>query len=138
MTLHDAVVAILRRARARSRVALPFVAAVPRRGLATWLDPRALPLGLPQGAASPRQADLLVVVGCVSHKLAPVLQRVHAEMAAPSQVLHVVASLRDEEAARSYALVHRLEEVVPVDVVLVGDPPTTAAIARALDALEAR
>ncbi len=129
---------ILRWARARSRVALPFVCAVPSHGLAAWTDPRALPLGIPTSAPSPRQADLLVIVGSVAHKLAPALQRIHAEMASPSQVLHVRAWLDEDLVARSYATVARLQDVVPVDVVLVGCPPTPAAVARALAALEAR
>lgn len=115
-------------ARARSLVPLPFVGAVGSRASARWLQAGAThALGDFVGAGLPRQADLLIVVGEVSHKAAPTLQRLYARMADPSYVLWVKA--HDEASpGAGYTVVPSVTEIVPVDVVIEGDPPTAEAV----------
>ncbi|MCC7072222.1 MAG: hypothetical protein IT383_12920, partial [Deltaproteobacteria bacterium] len=92
---------LARWARRRSRVGLAVVGALPGLDTAPWADPRALPIGQPTDATAPRQADLLVVVGRISHKLSPFLVRTHAAMAQPSSVLVI-----DLEPARTVAALY--------------------------------
>jgi NADH:ubiquinone oxidoreductase subunit B-like Fe-S oxidoreductase len=125
---------IFRWARASSLVPLAFVGAVGSRRSALWLEAASIRgLGDLQGAGLPRQADVLVVVGDVTQKSAPLLQRLHARMADPSYVLHVRAGPRPEDRPLTgYALVQELSEVLPVDVVIEGDPPDDDALAEGL------
>jgi NADH-quinone oxidoreductase subunit B len=127
---------VFRWARARSLVVFPFVGALPSRRFAGWVSPEGVAerIPLPQGR-SPRQADVLLVVGDVPHKLAPVVQRAYLRMAKPSYVLHVTSSAPPPP---GYALVPRLEEILPVDVRVEGDPPSAEALERGLAALRRR
>jgi NADH:ubiquinone oxidoreductase subunit B-like Fe-S oxidoreductase len=84
------------------------------------------------GAGLPRQADLLIVIGDVTHKAAPVLQRLHARMADPSYVLWVRTQEAGAPRPALYPTAADVTALVPVDVTLEGDPPSPAA---ALDAL---
>ena len=132
---------VMRWARTKSRVALPFIGAIPDSAARAFADARTLPIGVPADAPSPQHADLLVVVGRVSHKVAPVLQRVYAELARPCQVLHIdlhVASSSTDDMPLTYASVLDLAEVLPVDVVVRGAPPRSETLVRALAALDAR
>lgn len=118
---------------ARSLVPMPFIGTLPTRASAPWLAPGALAsLGAIQGAGQPRQADLLVVVGQVSQKSAPVLQRLHARMADPAFVLQVLPSA---ESGRSYASVEELASIIPVDVVIRGDSPSSDEVKEGLERL---
>jgi NADH-quinone oxidoreductase subunit B len=125
-------------ARSRSRVGLAVVGALPGRDAEPWAVPRALPLGVPSDATSPRQADLLVVVGRISHKLAPFLVRTHAAMARPAAALVVELEETPPLVPRLYASVADVASIIPVDVVVRGHPPTAAMMERALRALDAR
>lgn len=125
-------------ARARSLVPLPFVGAVGSRASARWLSSGTVnALGDFVGAGLPRQADLLVVVGAVSHKAAPTLQRLHARMADPSYVLWVRASDGRSRGA-GYACAPNVSDLVPVDVIIEGDPPLPAAVEEGLVLLRQR
>jgi NADH-quinone oxidoreductase subunit B len=133
---------VVRWARSRSRVGLAIIGSLPGRDAEAWAAPRLLPLGVPTDAPDPRQADLLVVVGRVSHKLAPFVVRTHAAMARPTSVLAVElepATARDGVVVpRVYPTVSNIVEIVPVDVVLRGLPPSRVAMDRALAALDER
>lgn len=125
-------------ARSRSLVPLLFVGTVASRRSARWLEGGALHgFGDFIGAGSPRQADLLVVVGEVPHKAAPTLQRLYARMADPSYVLWVTAREVGARAA-GYATVPKVSDIVPVDVVIEGDPPTPDALAEGMARLRER
>jgi NADH-quinone oxidoreductase subunit B len=124
-------------ARNKSRVGLAVVGALPGPDAAAFSVPRVLPIGVPTDAPSARQADLLVVVGRVSHKLAPFLVRTHASMAQPSQVLVIDLEPRPALLPRTYASVERLDQILPVDVVLESAHPHQTVIARAIAALDA-
>lgn len=105
---------------AQSLVPMPFIGTVPTRRAATWLAPGVTSsLGAFVGAGQPRQADLLIVVGTVSQKAAPVLQRLHARMAEPAFVLHIEAG-----SARGYANVEDVGSIIPIDVVIRGEQPS--------------
>ncbi|MCC7111228.1 MAG: hypothetical protein IT382_18180, partial [Deltaproteobacteria bacterium] len=110
------------------------VGALPGLDAAPWAEPRHLPIGQPTDALAPRQADLLVVVGRVSHKLSPFLVRTHAAMAQPSSVL--VIELEARSAAPLYPSVTDVAQIIPVDVVVRSPAPSAAALARALAALD--
>jgi NADH-quinone oxidoreductase subunit B len=121
-------------ARTKSRVGIAVVGALPGRDAEPWSHPRALPIGIPTDASTPRQADLLVVVGRISHKLAPFLVRNHAMMARPLNTM--VIDLDDPADKKLYATVADVAGIIPVDVVVRGRPPSADVIERALHALE--
>lgn len=123
-------------AHAGSLVAVPFYGALTDVELRGWLDPASVHrLGRAPAPPSARHADVLVIVGAITHKLAPVLQRAFADLAHPALVVHVTT---DAAEPRSYALVEDVSAVVPIDLVVRALPPTDAHLAtcaRALDAL---
>lgn len=73
--------------------------------------------------ASPRQADLLIVSGRVSQKMAPVLRRVYDQMLEPKWVISMGACASTGGVFNNYALVQGVDKVVPVDVYVPGCPP---------------
>ncbi|MDR1152186.1 MAG: NADH-quinone oxidoreductase subunit B [Bifidobacteriaceae bacterium] len=73
--------------------------------------------------ASPRQADLMIVSGRVSHKMAPVVRRVYDQMAEPKWVISMGACACTGGVFNNYAVVQGCDHVVPVDIYLPGCPP---------------
>ncbi len=136
----DAVLGpIMRWARRKSRVGVAVVGALPGRDAEAWAQPRLLPIGVPTDAPAARQADLLVIVGRISHKLAPFVVRTHAAMSRPATAM--VVELEPAEGIlvpHLYAGVADISQIVPIDVVVRGHPPSAAMMQRALDALDAR
>lgn len=73
--------------------------------------------------ASPRQADLMIVAGRVSQKMAPILRQIYDQMSAPKWVLAMGACSSSGGMFNNYAIVQGVDHVVPVDIYLPGCPP---------------
>ena len=73
--------------------------------------------------ASPRQADLMIVAGRVSRKMAPVLRQIYDQMPEPKWVISMGACASTGGVFNNYALVQGVDEVVPVDIYVPGCPP---------------
>ena len=72
---------------------------------------------------SPRQADLMIVAGRVSNKMAPVLRQIYDQMAEPKYVLAMGVCASSGGMFNNYAIVQGVDHVVPVDIYLPGCPP---------------
>jgi NADH-quinone oxidoreductase subunit B len=72
---------------------------------------------------SPRQADLMIVAGRVSQKMAPVLRQVYDQMPNPKWVIAMGACASSGGMFNNYAVVQGVDHVVPVDIYLPGCPP---------------
>jgi NADH-quinone oxidoreductase subunit B len=79
--------------------------------------------GMEVARASPRQADLMIVAGRVSQKMAPVLRQIYDQMVEPKWVLSMGVCASTGGMFNNYAIVQGVDHVVPVDVYLPGCPP---------------
>ena len=78
--------------------------------------------------ASPRQADLMIVSGRVSQKMAPVLKIIYDQMPEPKWVISMGACASCGGIFNNYAIVQGVDRVVPVDVYVPGCPPGPEAL----------
>ncbi|HAX45625.1 MAG: NADH-quinone oxidoreductase subunit B family protein [Nitrospinaceae bacterium] len=78
--------------------------------------------------ASPRQADLMIVSGRVSQKMAPVLKTIYDQMPEPKWVISMGACASCGGVFNNYAIVQGVDRVVPVDVYVPGCPPGPEAL----------
>ncbi len=77
---------------------------------------------------SPRQADVLWVVGTISHKIAPVLKTIYEQMADPKWVVSFGACASCGGPYDNYATVQGIDTIIPVDVYIAGCPPRPEAV----------
>jgi NADH-quinone oxidoreductase subunit B len=73
--------------------------------------------------ASPRQADLMIVAGRVSQKMAPVVRQIYDQMPEPKWVLAMGVCASSGGMFNNYAIVQGVDHIVPVDMYLPGCPP---------------
>lgn len=73
--------------------------------------------------ASPRHADLMIVSGRLSHKMAPVVRKVYDAMPNPKWVISMGACASSGGIFNNYAIVQGVDHIVPVDIYLPGCPP---------------
>jgi NADH-quinone oxidoreductase subunit B len=73
--------------------------------------------------ASPRQADLMIVAGRLSQKMAPVLRQIYDQMPEPKWVLAMGVCASSGGMFNNYSIVQGVDHVVPVDMYLPGCPP---------------
>lgn len=86
--------------------------------------------------ASPRQADLMIVAGRVSIKMAPVLRQIYDQMPDPKWVISMGACASCGGVFNNYAIVQGVDKIVPVDVYVAGCPPTPEALITAFTMLQ--
>lgn len=84
--------------------------------------------GMEINRASPRQADLMIVAGRVSRKMAPVVRRLYDQMSDPKWVVAMGDCAACGGVFNNYAIVQGVDEIVPVDVYIAGCPPRPEAL----------
>ncbi len=87
---------------------------------------------------SPRQADLMVVSGRVSNKMAPVVKLLYEQMSYPKWVIAMGDSSSVGGPFNNYAIVQGVDKIVPVDVYVPGCPPRPEALLDAIIKLQGR
>ena len=73
--------------------------------------------------ASPRHADLMIVAGRLSQKMAPVLRQIYDQMANPKYVIAMGVCASSGGMFNNYAIVQGVDHIVPVDIYVPGCPP---------------
>ncbi|HJP76609.1 MAG TPA: NADH-quinone oxidoreductase subunit B family protein [Pseudonocardiaceae bacterium] len=94
--------------------------------------------GMERFSATPRQADLMIVAGRVSNKMAPVLRQIYDQMPEPKWVLSMGVCASSGGMFNNYAIVQGVDHVVPVDIYLPGCPPRPEMLLDAILKLHAK
>ena len=87
---------------------------------------------------SPRQSDVLWVVGTITHKMTPVLKTVYEQMAEPKWVIAFGACASSGGFYQNYSVLQGIDRLIPVDIYIAGCPPRPEAVLDGLIELQDR
>ncbi len=92
--------------------------------------------GAERPSFSPRQADMILVLGTITYKMAPVLRNIYDQLADPRYVVSVGACASSGGMFHTYAVLQGIDRIMPVDVYVPGCPPRPEAIIEAIMQLQ--
>jgi NADH-quinone oxidoreductase subunit B len=92
--------------------------------------------GAERPSFSPRQADMILVLGTLTYKMAPVLRQIYEQLAEPKFVISVGACASSGGMFHAYGVLQGIDRILPVDVYVPGCPPRPEAILDALVKLQ--
>ncbi len=88
--------------------------------------------GMERISFSPRQADLLMVMGTISKKMGPILRQIYEQMAEPKWVLCMGACASSGGIFDTYSVLQGIDRIIPVDVYIPGCPPRPEQVIEAI------
>ncbi|EKJ84843.1 putative NADH-quinone oxidoreductase subunit 6 [Leptospira meyeri serovar Hardjo str. Went 5] len=92
--------------------------------------------GAERPSFSPRQADMILVLGTITYKMAPVLRQIYDQLAEPKFVISVGACASSGGMFHTYGVLQGVDRILPVDVYVPGCPPRPEALLDALVKLQ--